>query len=72
MKDGSASNGSERGGDPRLTAYALDELPAEARAELERELATSPALADEVRALEQLAVETPLASVAPGGAAAAR
>jgi len=41
--------------DPRLTAYVLDELPADERDALEHELASDAALAQEVRALDGLA-----------------
>ena len=47
----------DRRDDPRLTAYVLGELTSEERATLERELASDPELAAEVRAIESLAGE---------------
>lgn len=47
----------DRRDDPRLTAYVLGELSPEERAALERELASDPELAAEVRAIESLAGE---------------
>jgi Ca-activated chloride channel homolog len=54
MKRDTTNELHDRGDDPRLTAYALDELGPEERTALERELAADPVLADEVQALTEL------------------
>jgi len=49
------TDGHDLADDPRLTAYALDELEGDEREELARQVAASPALAAEVEALRAVA-----------------